>query len=114
VKYDKEGNEMKRAKTCDQPTGIGIDGLGKIWVACFNEELWRFNKNLEFELGSKFGTGHYVYNFFTSRKVPPITLGKSVGFGYIYSDESRVTTFLAPLPIPSWRGEVIYLHFKTW
>jgi len=114
VKYDKEGNEMKRAKTCDQPAGIGIDQLGKIWVACLDSELWRFDKNLEFELGSKFGTGHYVYNFFTSQKVPPITLGKSVSFGYPYSDENRVITFLAPLPVPSWRGEVIYLHFKTW
>jgi len=114
VKYDKDGNEIKRAKTCDQPAGIGIDGFGNVWVACLNSELWKFDKNLEFELGSKFGTGHYVYNFFTSHKVPPITLGKSVGFGYAYTDESKVTTFVAPLPIPSWRGEVIYLNFKTW
>lgn len=114
VKYDKEGNELGRSSTCRQPTGVGIDILGKLWVTCLDREIQRFDKNLKFEIGSKFGSGHYVYNFFTSYNTPPITIGKSVEFGYKPKNTERLITFFAPLPIPSWRGEIIYLHIKVW
>lgn len=114
VKYDKNGNELNRSSTCLEPRGVGIDKLDKLWVTCKDAEIWRFNKNLTFEISSKFGTDHYVYNFFTSQKVPPIIISKSVNFGYGYKDVSQLTTFLAPLPIPSLRGEVISIEFKTW
>ncbi|MEM5866492.1 MAG: hypothetical protein QXG39_01045, partial [Candidatus Aenigmatarchaeota archaeon] len=114
VKYDKEGNELARSSTCREPTGVGIDILGKIWVTCLDSEIQRFDGNLNFEIGSKFGSGHYVYNFFTSYNTPPITIGKSLSFGYPEEVTEEMTTFFAPVPIPSWRGEVIQLHLKVW
>ncbi|MEM5829297.1 MAG: hypothetical protein QW040_00385 [Candidatus Aenigmatarchaeota archaeon] len=114
VKYDKDGNELDRSKTCREPTGVGIDILGKIWVTCLNTEIQRFDRNLKLEISNKFGSGHYVYNFFTSYNTPPITTGKSVEFGYKPKPTDRITTFFAPIPIPSWRGEIIYLHLKVW
>jgi hypothetical protein len=113
-KYDKFGNELNRSSTCTEPKGIGMDILGKIWVACGDTHIWRFDKNLSWELDSKFGTDHYVYNFFTSHDVSPIVIARGISFGYAYEDSTRLITFVAPLPVPSSRGEVIYFEFKTW
>lgn len=114
VKYDKNGNEIKRASTCLEPRGLGIDAVGKIWVTCKDSDVWRFDKNLTLEIISHFGTDHYVYNFFTSTNVPPIEIGKYVNFGYKCEDPSKITTFVAPLPIPSYKGNVVRFEFKTW
>lgn len=115
AKFDKDGNIVNTAGTCTSPTGVGIDILGKIWVTCLDKSIWRFGKDLNWEgIGPKFGDEHYVYNFFTSHDVQPIYIGKGVSFGYSYKETDSVTTFVAPLPIPSFRGEVIYFEFKTW
>lgn len=114
VKFDKDGNILIKNTTCSNPAGIGEDIFGKIWVACLDASVWRFDKNLNVELKTSFGTQHYVYNFFTSYKTPPIVIGKEVGFGYLQKETERLKTFVAPVPIPSYSGKVINFVFRTW
>jgi streptogramin lyase len=115
VKFDKDGNIITKNSTCNNPTGVGEDIFGKIWVTCIGDNsVWRFDKNLNVELKTAFGTSHYVYNFFTSYKTPPIVIGKDVGFGYLQEKTERLRTFVAPIPIPSYSGKVINFVFRTW
>lgn len=114
VKYDENGVEISRAPTCDTPTGVGIDFMEKIWVTCLDSEIRRYNSSLVHEKSSDFGTGHYVYNFFTSYNVKPIFFQKSISFGYIHENVERIRTFLLKQPLPGYTGEVIDVEFKQW
>jgi sugar lactone lactonase YvrE len=115
IKYDKDGNEIARASTCGTPTGVGIDAFEKVWVTCTGDNgIRRYTKDLVPEIKNAFGTGHYVYNFFTSFNLKPITLGKSLSFGYLPTGD-RIRTYVIKLPLPQpMVGGVINVLFKEW
>jgi len=104
VKYDKDGNVIKIAKTCENPTGVGIDKSEKIWVTCLDSYIARHDSDLNQELISAFGTSHYVYNYFTSYDVDINPIERFVEFGYDYSSKDRVRTFNVEIPIPGLSG----------
>ena len=65
-KYDKNGNFIKKVVgICGTPTGIGLDYYENIWVACYDGQLVRLNKDLNILNRVTIGNYHYVYSDFT-------------------------------------------------
>ncbi|MEM5870321.1 MAG: hypothetical protein QXR09_04130 [Candidatus Aenigmatarchaeota archaeon] len=116
VKYDKNGNELTRASTCNTPTGVGIDYFRKIWVTCIGDNgIARYTRDLTPEIKNSFGTAHYVYNFFTSFNLKPTIIEKKLSFGYPVRDEERVRTFIIKLPLPQPSiGGIVNVVLKQW
>jgi len=103
VKYDKYGAEIKRAPTCVNPTGVGLDILDKIWVTCLDTHIVGYDNNLNPKRRGVFGNAHYVYNFFTSYNLEIEEIERTINFGYEYDNIKRARTFHIPIPIP---GEI--------
>jgi len=65
-KYDKNGNLIKRVEyICGMPTGIGLDYYENVWVACYDGQLVRLDKELNVLNRVTIGNYHYVYSDFT-------------------------------------------------
>jgi hypothetical protein len=106
-KLDKNGEYLSWSDTCQGPHGIGMDSDSKIWVACSDSFVLRYDKDLNYEIGISFGGNHYVYNFFTDYKLKLNQIKNVVSYGKNFKDvdPSRVKTFHFPVPLP---GTSIY------
>lgn len=103
VKYNKNGKELQQTSTCETPRGVGIDFFGKVWVACADSYIIRYDSNLNPEKSNAFGTDHYVYNYFTSYDIEINEIERKITYGYDFDDVSRVRTYNIPIPVP---GEI--------
>jgi len=66
-KLDKNGNKLKSISgVCNQPTGIGLDYYGNVWVACYGDgQIVRLDKDLNVLNRVTIGGNHYVYSDWT-------------------------------------------------
>jgi|GEM_PF-1535394 len=65
-KYNKNGNIIKQISgVCGNPIGIGLDYYDNVWVACYDGQLVRLNKNLDVLNRVTIGNKHYVYSDWT-------------------------------------------------